>query len=358
MSIEIDYKGAKEQRLAVLTLNNPKSLNALTEQMVCEIGDFLVNVQDDDSIAAVLFCGNDRALCAGGDIKGLYHTIKDTQDVQNTPEAFSFFVQEYRLNHLMHTYKKPLIAWGSGIVMGGGLGLFMSCSHRIVTETTLMAMPEVSIGLFPDAGGSYFLNRLGKVGLFFGLTGARWQAADAWAYGMATAVLPSEGLPTLIDTLMQAESLDAFSLNKIISDLHTDVLSSSAIARHYNDIQRLMNAGDLMAVDKALRSYAPPDDFMGQAIDTYKAGSPTTKALTWELFQKAYGLSLKQVLQLELNTAISCCQNGEFFEGVRALLIDKDKSPNWQYTLDTLPAGHLDSFFEPKYQKDGTLIAI
>lgn len=334
-------------RLAVVTLDNPKALNALTGDMVLAITEFLHNVRADESVIAVVFCGNDKALCAGGDIKGLYYAIQNKQSA-----AYEFFVHEYRLNYLMHTYPKPLIAWGSGVVMGGGMGLFMSCSHRIVTKTTLMAMPEVSIGLFPDAGGSYFLSRLGKVGLFLGLTGARIQAADAWAYQLATAVMPSDGFDTLIQALLGGDYTNNdqdnhFVINQLLHKLHsTQSLPPSPLSKNFDSIQHLMNAGDLLAVDNALVASTDNDDFMQTAIDSYVAGSPITKALTWAIYHKVATWGLADILQLELNVAAACCQRGEFAEGVRALLIDKDKSPNWHYQLQTIPKGYIEQFFK------------
>lgn len=338
------YDINKAHRLAVAELDNPKALNALTDDMVLAISDFLVQVQDDDSVVAVLFCGNDKAFCAGGDIKGLYYAISEQKS------ADDFFRHEYHLNHLMHTYPKPLIAWGSGIVMGGGMGLFVSCSHRIVTPSTVMAMPEVSIGLFPDAGGSYFLNRLGKVGLFLGLTGARINATDAWAYQLAEAVMPNDGLDKLLQALIRGEYSHSiqdnhFVINQILQQLHdTQSLPPSNIAKNFDKIQHLMNAGDLLAVDNAICTSTDNDNFMQTAIDNYKAGSAITKALTWAIYHKVGTWGIGEIMSLELAVAIHCCQKGEFVEGVRALLIDKDKSPNWQYELNTLPKGYIEQF--------------
>ena len=174
--------------IGYIQLNSPKTLNALSLEMITCIYSKLLSWQNDQNIVAVFIEGaGDKAFCAGGDVVSLYHDLAyDSPDEQNTNSAQNYFTQEYQLDFLIQQYKKPIITWGNGIVMGGGVGLMVGASHRIVTENTKLAMPEVTIGLFPDVCGSYFLNKMpNNLGLFVGLTGAMLNAEDAIYSGLA-----------------------------------------------------------------------------------------------------------------------------------------------------------------------------
>lgn len=335
------------KQLAMVVFDKPKALNAQDMAMVQTLDSLLQAWQDDPSVVAIVLRGaGDKAFCAGGDIKGLYHHIV----AQEQLAVRAFFEAEYRLIHRIHTYPKPMIAWGDGIVMGGGLGVFAGCSHKIVTTNTTMAMPEVSIGLFADAGGSYFLRRMmNKVGLFLGLTGARFGGVDAYHLGLADFVMKQGGYEALLDALKQVQWTDNAMDNKALASqalqaLHSDEMGVSVVLEHLPQINALMNAGTLDGIDRALRAYDGDSVWLGASIDFYVAGSPTTKALTYLLYHKVYGLSLGQVLALELNVAQACCAVGDFCEGVRALLIDKDKNPNWQAVGDV--SAYLDSPYD------------
>lgn len=361
MSIQLKYFDTinPNKKLAVICFDNEKSLNAQTTQMVATISEALSQWQNDDSIAAILMRGaGDKAYCAGGDIRGLYQATNQMQPTNEIKpaEALSvdarvaqFFDIEYRLMYQLHTYAKPVVSWGSGIVMGGGMGLFAASSHKVVTDSTVMAMPEVSIGLFPDAGGSYFLNRMmGKVGLFLGLTGAKWTAADARFLGLADCVMAKDDFDQLVNALTQLHFLDNAHnhglINQALSDLHQPQLAGdSQILANFDTIAKLMNAGTLQQVDDALNAYQESSPWLQAAIATYRAGCPTTKALTWRIYHLVATWSLKDILKLEYNVATACCYYGDFAEGVRALLIDKDKTPKWRYQLDNLPVGYIDA---------------
>lgn len=324
--------------LGIITLNNPKALNAQDLDMVEAMADKLTEWENDDTIAAIVLQGaGDKALCAGGDIKGLYYALVDDK-----PELTAqFFETEYALMHQLHTYNKPIIAWGNGIVMGGGLGLFAGSSHKVVTENTLMAMPEVSIGLFPDAGGTYFLNRMpNKIGLFLGMTGARFTGADAYHLGLADFAIDSNTYQTMLDKLLCADwsedgNYNHGIANAVLTQLHKDdLVKNPPIAQEIPTINQLMNAGNLLDIDKALHDYNGDSNFIKAAQDFYIKGSPITKALTYGLHLKSKTLSLQEILNIELNVAIYCCTKGDLKEGVRALLIDKDKNPQWQMNIE------------------------
>ncbi|UYZ68815.1 enoyl-CoA hydratase/isomerase family protein [Moraxella bovis] len=335
--------------IGVITLNNPKALNAQNLDMVKATRKHLDTWADDDSVAVVVLHGTgDKGLCAGGDIKALYGGASGAS-------AHDFFTHEYGLMHAMNTYPKPIMAWGHGIVMGGGMGLFVGSSHKVVTSATLMAMPEVSIGLFPDAGASYFLNHLaGKVGLFLGLTGARFTGADAHAFGVADFAIGHDGFDDVLSRICQINFKDNHTnhhlLSACLNEFHDkSILGESILLKSFDEINHLMNQGDLLAIDNALMNYQGDNDFIKSAIDIYKNGSDTTKAITFKIYHDLKttkkDFSLKQIFDLETVVATHCVNHGDFKEGVRALLIDKDKNPKWRYTLADMPVGYIDEFF-------------
>ena len=184
-----EHEGTNGCRIGHATLNAEKSLNALTLDMVDQLYEKLNLWRDDPAIVAVVLDGaGERAFCAGGDIRRLRQSVIDS-DYGVNPYGEQFFAREYRLDYLIHRFGKPVLCWGSGIVMGGGIGLLAGASHRVVTQGSRLAMPEISIGLFPDVGAGWFLNRMpGKVGLFLGLTGLRMNAGDALFTGLGNSI--------------------------------------------------------------------------------------------------------------------------------------------------------------------------
>lgn len=337
------------KHIGLITLNNPKALNAQNLEMVKYTKSTLKAWQNDDSVAMIILRGaGDRALCAGGDIKSL-HT-------GSTTNALDFFENEYGLMHAMHTYPKPILAWGHGIVMGGGLGLLAGSSHKVVTDSTLMAMPEVSIGLFPDAGASYFLNRMmGKIGLFLGLTGARFTGSDALYLGLADMMCHHDDYKPVLARLMATDWADNATnhhiLSSILNDFHKPKLvADSQILQNFHTIHELLHQKDLLAVDHALLNYQGNSDYIKSAIELYQQGSAITKALTWHIFHNLRttnkGFSLQEIFDMETKVAVHCVEHGDFKEGVRALLIDKDKNPKWQFTLSLLTQETIDKYFQ------------
>lgn len=353
MTIVTDFLMTHDKRrIATITLNRPDALNALNLEMVAAIQACLDKWAIDDSVAAVLLCGAaDKAFCAGGDIRGLYHGYNPK--IFPNPTAKAFFSTEYALCKQIKSYAKPIIVWADGIVMGGGMGLAVASSHRIVTQTTMMAMPEISIGLFPDAGGSYFLRHMpNKIGLFLGLTGARINGTDALALGVADFGMASDDFDVLIQVLTTADWSDDATknhqmLNALLGQLHHNhTLPTGWLLPHRDEIERMMQqAGDLAAFDTLAR-LGSNIEYIQQAFKTYIAGSPTSAAITWHMANQVENMSFDEVMDLEYIVAIHCAHNGEFAEGVRALLIDKDKNPQWQYTPDTLPDGYIKSHFK------------
>lgn len=361
------------KQLAIITLNAPKSLNAVSFEMCQAITKQLIAWQNDDKIVAIFLHGNgDKAFCAGGNIRKLYEDMinqpvySQLHDINGDYPYFTeFFRHEYSLNLLMANYPKPIIAWVNGIAMGGGLGLVATCSHRIVTETTRFAMPEINIGLFPDATGSWFLAKMpAQVGLFFGLTGANGNANDALLVGLAEFAMSNLDKQTAIDALLSANWQNQNNhaiASYTLSQLHKiDHLPMSNVEKHWQSIQKLMNQGDIHDIDKALKNPAlrekyADDDWFIQAIETYEYGCPVTAYLTYRLFKQVKTLSLQEILQLELNVAVHCCYFADFREGVRALIIDKDKSPKWSKSLAECDTAYIDSHFDDVFINDNKL---
>lgn len=346
--------------IGIMTLNMPKSLNALSVEMCQLLSRQLKQWEGDEQVVALLLKGaGDKAFCAGGDIRRLYDSMSATAPMPN-PYATDFFGHEYSLYRQMHFYPKPLILWGDGIIMGGGMGLMAGCSHRLVTERTRFAMPEITIGLFPDASGSWFLQRMpAKTGLFLGLTGAMCNGSDALLVNLAEYAVASSDYDAIIQRLKQsdwqpaadADNKESYKENN--NSAHSIVsralaaqpvaeIPASKLAQHWRAIQQLMNSGGLGDIDALLQSDEAlteldadfaADSWAQRAVATYRHGCPVTAALTYALYHKVKDLSLEQVLYLETNVAVHCAANPDFKEGVRALLIDKDRTPNWSRTL-------------------------
>lgn len=339
--------------IGIMTLNTPKSLNALSVEMCQLLSKQLDLWQSDTQVVAILLRGaGDKAFCAGGDIRKLYDSMSETAPLPN-PYATEFFSHEYRLYRQMHFYSKPLILWGDGIIMGGGMGLMAACSHRLVTERTRFAMPEVTIGLFPDASGSWFLQRMpAKIGLFLGLTGAQCNGSDALLVNLAEYAVASSDYDAIMQHLTQIDwqaALDdshadtAHSIaSHALASLPVADLPHSKLASYWRPIQQLMNSGGLADIDGLLRDDAAltqldadfaEDNWTQRAVSTYRQGCPVTAALTHALYHRVADLSLEQTLYLETNVAVHCAANPDFKEGVRALLIDKDRNPQWSRSL-------------------------
>ena len=355
--------------LGVAMLNLPNALNALNLTMVNLLLAKLTEWQQRDDIGAVLLqASGDKAFCAGGDVVSLHRAMQAHPGA--VPEvAREFFGQEYQLDHAIHAFAKPFIVWGSGIVMGGGMGLLMGASHRIVTDTSRLAMPEITIGLFPDVGGSYFLNQMPPgCGLFCGLTGAMINASDALELGLADYFMGSDQGSQLQAQLKNTawHAPDAVQqLNDYLTDTQQQVsaqMPASPFARHLAAIEPLRDSTSAEhAVAYILSLPADSDQWLSdqwlsRAQGNLRSGSPITMHLVFEQLQRAKGLSLAEVLRMEYTMALNCARAGEFQEGVRALLIDKDRQPNWLFAeVSAVPADFIVGFFEPQWQGEHPL---
>ena len=342
-------------KLGVITLDAPKSLHALTLDMIRAIDGALVRWASDAAIACVVLqSSTDKAFCAGGDVRSLRSAVAEQPGVVPNPQALAFFAEEYRLDHRIHTYAKPLLVWGGGIVMGGGLGLMAGASHRVVTESTRIAMPEIMIGLFPDVGGSWFLGRMpGRSGLFLGLTGAPMNATDALFTGLGDYFLRQEERAMVLDSLALAQwqassQANSEQLDRLLRGFSApaSMLPISEVRANFDAIAALTQAPTLPEVVAAIAAYDGDVAWLQKAAHSLDKGAPSSAALVWAMRERTRHMSLAQVFQLELIVAVQCCAHGDFREGVRALLIDKDNAPRWQpASLAEVGDAYLDEYF-------------
>lgn len=345
------YQTHSGSYISVIKLNAPKSLNALTLEMVDLIQEHLDNVRyNSDVVALVLDSVIEKAFCAGGDV------VSITQAWSNADEqlAKDFFQREYKLDRDIHRYPKPIICLANGIVMGGGMGLMNGCSHRVVTETTYMAMPEISIGLFPDVGGSWFLNQIPEgMGLFLGLTAAPMNGADATYLGLADYMISTDQKQSLIERLVEADwSHPAHeTVNQLLSEMQSTSSEHCAhvqsnCKQHHELIAAATANQNLSEIVEAILSIDADDRWLRKAKENLEYGSPVSAAIIHQQLQRTTAMSLEEVFEFEYNLVLACCKQGDFVEGVRALLIDKDRQPDWRYeSVETIDPQYINSFF-------------
>ena len=322
-------------RLGLITLNRPKALNALNRAMCVAIRGQLDAWAEDESVGVVAIMGaGDRAFCAGGDVVGVHQAGKSGSD-----EWEGFFHDEYRMNHAIATYRKPYVALIDGIVMGGGVGVSIHAPYRIVTEKVLFAMPETGIGLIPDVGGTHALPRLpGQIGTWLGLTGARLGAADCLYAGIATHVAESARLGELTDRLAAGGAVE-------------EVLAAFAVTPEPGTLEGLRDGIDFHFahdhVEAITESLGQGDDWARQARDTLARMSPTSLKLTLRALREGASLDIAGALRQEYRIVSHIKTGHEFYEGIRAQLIDKDRNPRWApETLAEVDDASLDRYFE------------
>lgn len=331
---------ASGQKLGLVTLNIEKTLNSLTLNMVEQMLATLRDWRERSDIACVLIRGaGDKALCAGGDVQALYRSAIE-QPGGPCDYAETFFETEYRVDYLLSQFGKPVIVWGHGIVMGGGLGIFSAGSYRVVTEKSRLAMPEISIGLYPDVGGSYFLNRTpGNSGAFLALTGASFNASDALYLGLAEGFIEHQYQEEVIRALTdEAWSTSVGDNHERLFELMRGFVEQSSDARPEGNVEAasaeiddLFNADSDVALIEAISSHQSDNPWMQKAAATLAAGSPLSARLILEQLRRCKGLPLRKAFEAELVLSTNIVRRPEFAEGVRALLIDKDKNPQWQH---------------------------
>lgn len=347
------------------TLNATASLNALTLTMVELLDEQLEKWgRDPNVVGVILDAQSDKAFCAGGDVVSIHHAIRQTPKGQVPAEAIAFFSREYRLDYRIHTYGKPVICWGHGIVMGGGVGLMAGASHRVVTPKTRMAMPEITIGLYPDVGGSWILSRLpGKIGPFLALTGASINASDAIFAGLADFALEHESHAKLIQAIETSSwhgqgTDDALEVTRLLEKLSVGVqLPTSKLRENFDRISEVVGNDGLKDISSRFKLLAEDaDPWLSQAAQTFIKGSPTSAALGLHMQERVRLLSLAQTFKLELQASLGCCVHPDFYEGVRALLVDKDKRPKWQPAdISEITPEWIESHLKPRFELEHPL---
>lgn len=321
--------------LGVLQLDSAARLNAQTLAMVRSMDEALLRWQDDASVVAIVLVGTGaRGFCAGGDLKALHHAMTAPGALA---DGDAFFAEEYGLCRDLRTYPRPVLAWGQGIVMGGGWGLFAGSHHRIVTESTRLAMPEISIGLFPDVGASRWLHELpGRLGRWLALTASELNAADALWSGAAHVALPDALRPQLKPWLQALPwqgqpDLDAILLREALSAwaaAHPCPLPAARWAPLAARIDTLCH-GSLPEIADRLRDVLDTPEF-GEGAGRFYAGSPSSAWLIHLLEHAARELDDDALWALETRIAHHALRYGDFQEGIRAKLIDRDGLPHWQ----------------------------
>ena len=329
---------ARDGGLGRLTLNRPQALHALTTVMCSTCITVLSDWRRDPAVQAVLIDhSGERGFCAGGDIRMLADSGADDGRL-----ARAFFFTEYRLNHLLFSYPKPVIAVMDGITMGGGVGLSAPARYRLATERTTFAMPETGIGLFPDVGGGWFLPRLpGRIGLWLALTGARIKAADCLHAGLATHHVPSERLAELKAALAENPS----DIEALLAQFHVDP-GPAPLRAHRAELDAAFGQGSVEAILAALE--AGSDWARAQAL-ALRTKSPQTLKVAFR--QLALGLAAPDFaanMAMEYRIGARVVQRHDFLEGVRAVIVDKDNAPKWDpATLEGVGEDLLDAIFAP-----------
>lgn len=357
-SVLIEEVEAAQGKLGILQLNAPKKLNSLNLDMIRTLARQLNDWKDQQDIAAVVLKSTrERAFCAGADIQALYKSATETP---GGPCEYgeTFFLEEYALDYLIHHYPKPIVCIGQGIVMGGGLGLMAGASHRIVTEQSKVAMPEITIGLFPDVGGSYFLNRIHyNIGFFLGLTGIPINATDAMFCELADICIESTRLDSFEEQLRSSSWSDDSTENyQILDELcntfatdtkELDKRLPSKIKRHLTTLESICEAHSLSELNKAIAELDTDDEWLMKAKETLAAGSPLSSVLIYEQLKRHKSSDLREVFLSEYQLATNIIRYPEFAEGVRALLIDKDKAPVWQFAhFSDVPSSLINRMFD------------
>ena len=354
------------KRFGVATLNAPASLNSLSVAMVRLLTPQLRAWAADPGIAGVLMdAAGEKAFCAGGDLRQLYQTLLDCGPARNE-YAERFFGEEYELDYLIHTYPKPFLCWSHGIVMGGGIGLLAGASHRVVTPQSRLAMPEINIGLYPDVGGSWFLRRMpGRTGLFLALTAANFNAHDALFVGQADHLVAHDRKAEVLASIANAAWVDDEQANRatlsriLIAAGQGAQAPASKLREHFDAINALMAGEDLLDIAGRLAALQSDDPWLQNASKAFAKGAPSSAAISFALWQRVPRMSLAEVFRLEYWASLGFCAHKDFAEGIRAVLVDKDRNPKWSpATLADITPAFIEDHLRPRGEMAPELVGL
>ncbi len=336
MHDKVDHHDILHERhgsTGIIRLNRPRALNSLTLEMIRGISAALDDFAADADVATVVITGEgERGFCAGGDIRALHESGRT-----GTPLAETFWREEFRLNHRISTYPKPYVALMDGITMGGGVGLSSHGRHRVVTERTRFAMPETGIGYFPDVGATWLLpHASGEVGIWMGLTGLEVGAADVIYAGLADVQVAAFQLPELVDTLAGlSRGASSRDVDVVLKNLSTDPVKGP-LRLNTNLIERCFRFGSVGEIVAALK--AEKAEFAVETLRALELRSPTSLTLAlYLLHQGRQSRNLGECLRREFGACLGILNSADFYEGIRAAVIDKDRNPKWTpATLDAV----------------------
>lgn len=331
---------AREGAAGLLTLNRPKALNALTHGMCTDIAAALAAWKTDATVTRIVVdAAGERAFCAGGDIR----VVHDLGRAGRQPEALRFFRDEYDMNIAIKRFPKPYVSLIDGIVMGGGVGVSVHGTHRVAGDKYSFAMPEVGIGFFPDVGGTYALPRLPfHAGTYLALTGARIGRGDAVAIGLATHAVPTAQFAAARAALIAGEDVDT------VLSRHSVAAEAAPLLQHKALIEDVFGHDTLAGIFAALEKAAANDAFAAKTLATMQAKSPTSMAISLEQMKRGASLEFEQAMQTEFRIVSRIVYGEEFYEGVRATIIDKDQAPRWSpASIEGLSEAEIGLYFAP-----------
>lgn len=347
---------ASHFKLGVVRLDSPRTLNALNLEMIEAISEQLGVWQEDSQVVAIWIEGaGEKAFCAGGNVIDVYKSLVDNQDRGNFSRHY--FGSEYQLDLLLHQYSKPIISWGHGYVMGGGMGLFMGARFRVVMPSSRLAMPEIKIGLYPDVGATYFLNQLPEhYARFLALTAYQVNATDACELGLATHYVCDDTYQEVLQQLALG-SIDNTEYRHVTHHieqvLHRFTLADDLpllppeLVSHNKELEKLMS-GDIVNIYQSMKHFQSASANLQAARDNFLQGSPLSACLILEQLNWGKEQPLEAVFQREALLSVNISVHGDFCEGVRALLVDKDQTPKWQHvSVLEVPKDTLQQYFSP-----------
>ena len=331
-----------EKHVGLITLNRPAALNALTHPMILALHEQLQAWETDTIIHAIVIQAADgRAFCAGGDVRAVYEAGH-----HNPLAALSFFRDEYRLNHFIHNLKKPYIALMDGLTLGGGVGISLHGSHPVASDRFAFAMPETSIGFFPDIGSSHLLSRYPNgSGQYLGLTGHRLNPLEARALGLIHSVIPAHAMPLLLASLINANlTQNAHAAVDACLRPYQQPHTTTPGLVHAEEIATCFSQPSVLSILQSLDNLG--NDWARETQLTLLQKAPMSLHVTLEQLQRAKGMNLAECLQMDYGLTYHFMQKPDFYEGVRALLIDKDKSPRWTpASLDAVDLNEVATYF-------------